>query len=91
MRGRLVSRLAVRLKAAEALGDPLDQNASKAAQTQQVRVAADEHLGTGRDRTLQNPIVCRIGFDHLKALGRCDKPGDDAQLLVGPPASRAFG
>jgi hypothetical protein len=71
------------LKAAEELGDPSDQIASTPAQTQQVRIAADEHVGGGRDGTLQDPIICWIDLDHLKPLGRFDEPGDDAQLLVG--------
>jgi hypothetical protein len=71
------------LQAVEELADTLDWNSSKAAESQKVGVAADDHLGFCSDGALQNPVVRRVSLDHVDALGRLDEPGDDTQLPVG--------
>jgi len=48
-----------------------------------VAVATDDHLCFCSNRALKNPVVRRISFDRLDALGRLDEPGDDTQLPVG--------
>ena len=46
-------------------------------------VAADDQLCFCSNRALENPVVRRVSFDRLDALGRLDEPGDDTQLPVG--------
>ena len=55
-------------------------------------VAANDHLGSRSDRTLQNPVVSWVSFDRLYVVRRLDEAGDNTQLPVGfgQPFWRAF-
>src|SRR5215203_2568985 len=72
-----------RLQVAEELGNPQDRDPPEALETQEVRVAAHNHLANRRNGTFQDAVVGRVSLDYAEVFGRLDEPGNDKQLLLG--------